>query len=68
MQIDGFSVSCKLEDVLVVSCHHIFLDRSRKGLQRLVRFTLGIVVLHIVEGRKCGLDGDVPALVAGVVD
>lgn len=32
-----------------------------------MRLTLGIVVLHILEGSKCRLDGDVVALVAGVV-
>jgi hypothetical protein len=33
-----------------------------------MRLTLGIIVLHILEGGECRLDGDVVALVAGVVE
>jgi hypothetical protein len=33
-----------------------------------MRLTLGIIVLHILKGSECCLDGDVIALVAGVVE
>lgn len=58
----------RLEDILVEGGQHILLDGPGNGLQGLVGLALGVVVLHVVHGRKGGLDGDVEALVPGIVD
>jgi hypothetical protein len=55
------------KNILVVGSKNILLDRTGNSLQRLMRLTLGIVVLHILKGGKCCLDGDVVAFVTGVV-
>ena len=46
-----------LQNILIVRSQNILLNRSGHSLQSLVRFTLGIVVLHILQRSERRLDG-----------
>jgi hypothetical protein len=56
------------QNALVVRSQNIRLDGASNSLQCLVRFTFGIVVFHIIQRGKGSLNGDVEALVTGVVE
>ena len=56
------------QDTLIISHHNILLNRTGNSLQRLVRLTLLVVVLHVLQRSKRRLDGEVEALVPGIGD
>ena len=54
------------QDTFIISHKHILPNRTGNSLQRLMRLTLLIVVLHILQRSKRRLDGEVEALVPGI--
>lgn len=56
-----------LENILIVRRQNILLDRPRNSLESLMRLTLGIIVLHILQRSKRSLNRDIEALVPGIV-
>ena len=53
------------QDTFIISHKHILPNRTGNSL-RLMRLTLLIVVLHILQRSKRRLDGEVEALVPGI--
>ena len=54
------------QDTLIISHENILPNRTGNSLQRLMRLTLLIVVLHILQRSKRRFDGEIEALVPGI--
>lgn len=67
-QTDSISSGGVSQDTLIESSQNISLHRTRNSLQRFMRLTLGIVVLHIIHRSESSLNRDIEALIAGVVE
>ena len=63
-----FNKKLNLQDTLIISHEHILLNRTGNSLQRLMRLTLLVIVLHILQRSKRRLDGEVEALVPRIGD